>query len=152
MEFCTNCGTENTNNDKFCGKCGKGFGADIEKNHCNKCGFILNGTDKYCNKCGQSIHKIYAEESIQRVPVLPQDIRNNIIKYKKRHNKVTCYECGYVGPMGIIKEHVPWYVSWWIIIPFTLGGIILGLLLVFLRHFEITYEVDCPNCDKLVLC
>jgi hypothetical protein len=153
--FCSSCGKENLGDASFCSKCGKAL--DPEKMiaasmHCVKCGTNLSDNDQYCQNCGQARSKSYGTEKIERVSILPQEIREKLSRYKQFHQNATCEECGYVGKMGVVKTHVPWYVTWWVIIPlcFTGIGIIGGVILGFLRGLKTVYEADCPNCDKRI--
>lgn len=45
--------------------------------------------------------------------VLPEHIRQNLKKYRQHAERITCLECGYVGPMGIKVRIKPWYATWW---------------------------------------
>lgn len=45
--------------------------------------------------------------------VLPEHIRLNLKKYQRHAERITCLECGYVGPMGIKASVKPWYATWW---------------------------------------
>ncbi len=166
-KFCTKCGTENSNDANFCTKCGSGISNTDETNitstFCTKCGTKLNDSELYCQNCGQAASKLYAKETIDRITVLPQEIRDKLKNYKEIHQKVSCSECGYVGKMGIIKKILPWYGTWWGIfilvilsIPFVIvpAGwsvivIVWGLVYYGLKT-NAKYALDCPNCDTRI--
>ena len=67
-------------------------------------------------------------------------------------------ECGYNGIMGIIKEIIPWSLSYWFIIPlavivYFLFGISVAvtiIILVIFRYFSKKYYVECPSCKKIL--
>lgn len=149
--FCTACGKENFPHAKFCGKCGCGLmetGAVVSL-HCTKCGTVLPDGVSYCPKCGQAASKVYPTEKLERVSVLPEAVRLKLRNYKEIVQSVTCGECGYVGRMGVVKRHVPWYLTWWVLIPLCCTGIgfIPATVLGAIRGLSEKYEVDCPHCS-----
>jgi hypothetical protein len=55
--------------------------------------------------------------------------------------------------MGVQKKRVPWWATYWVLIPFALTGV--GLLWVvlamFVRESSTKYQVVCPNCDAMLI-
>jgi Zn finger protein HypA/HybF involved in hydrogenase expression len=163
-KFCTHCGTENLHDSNFCGKCGAGI-SNINQNttstYCTKCGTEMNNSESYCQNCGQAASKIYAKETIERISVLPQNIRDQLKNYEKIYPKASCSECGYTGKMGLIKKILPWYGTWWgitllsiITIPslvFPLMWIPAGIIVFsysYILEKDTKYELNCPNCNS----
>lgn len=81
----------------------------------------------------------------------------DIKKFPEFVDNMTCLECGYVGPMGIMKVDVPWYASgcmfWFCAIGMGIMLPVVGFFIWFIlaaigagscrvRHFH------CPMCDK----
>ncbi len=66
------------------------------------------------------------------------------------HSTVLCLECGYNGLMGVEGKHVPWYLTWWVLIPILLTGVgtIPAIALGLWRGFSVKETVRCPNCDS----
>ncbi len=152
--YCASCGTESETSAKFCGKCGRPLNAgaaEVGKN-CTDCGCQLPTGSLYCPSCGKLGSTEYPSEKIERVAVLPERIRDKLRNYQ-RVEEITCRECGYVGLMGIVKHHVPWYYSWWILIPLLLTGVgtVVAILLGIGRAMSTRTEADCPNCDTRVI-
>ena len=50
--ICHNCGSQNSNDSKFCSSCGSEI---ITKNFCSQCGATLTSGAKFCNACGKAI-------------------------------------------------------------------------------------------------
>ncbi|MCW0368320.1 hypothetical protein NB699_003303 [Xanthomonas sacchari] len=103
-----------------------------------------------------------SETSAQPV-VLPEHIRQNLKKYRQHAERITCLECGYVGPMGIKMSIKPWYATWWgsillaviaasiasavfggigMMIAVIVGGVVSALALSGSREIH-----SCPNCE-----
>jgi hypothetical protein len=78
-------------------------------------------------------------------------ILSELRKYKKTA-KVLCIQCGYDGLMGFKNSKVPWYLSYWVLIPicFTGIGIIPAILLGIWREFSKREHYVCPNCDSIL--
>jgi len=51
--------------------------------------------------------------------------------------------------MGIEGKHIPWYLTWWVLIPLILTGIgiIPAIALGLWRAYSEKYSLKCPNCD-----
>ncbi len=78
-------------------------------------------------------------------------ILNELRKYKKTA-KVRCVQCKYNGLMGFKKRKIPWYLSWWVLIPicFTGIGIIPAILLGIWRTLATKERYVCPNCLSMM--
>ena len=52
--------------------------------------------------------------------------------------------------MGVEGKRVPWYLTWWVLIPICLTGIgiVPAFLLGFLRYSLTKERVRCPNCGS----
>jgi len=95
--------------------------------------------------------------------VLPEHIRQNLKKYRQHAERITCLECGYVGPMGIKARIKPWYATWWgsillaaiaasiasvlfggvgMMAAVIVGGLVSALALSGSRDIH-----SCPNCE-----
>lgn len=95
--------------------------------------------------------------------VLPEHIRLNLKKYHRYAERITCLECGYVGPMGIKASVKPWYATWWgsillaaiaasiasalfggigMMAAVVVGGVVSALALSGGRDIH-----SCPNCE-----
>lgn len=95
--------------------------------------------------------------------VLPEHIRQNLKKYHQHAERITCLECGYVGPMGVKARIKPWYATWWgsillaaiaasivsvlfrgigMMAAVIVGGLVSALALSGSRDIH-----SCPNCE-----
>jgi len=104
---------------------------------------IQDGAIK-CKQCGEWLSKPNADESTQIRQVLKQ--YNELIE-------LNCLECGYVGQMGVIKAKIPWYLTWWVLIPVLLTGIgfIPAFFLGLWRLVSTKHTVECPSCRKTLI-
>lgn len=75
-------------------------------------------------------------------------ILRELKKHEEHYDKATCLDCGYEGIAGVVGKKIPWYVTWWVIVPvcFTGIGIIGGLILGLIRASQIKGICECPNC------
>lgn len=39
------------------------------------------------------------------------------LRQSSEHVQAFCLECGYEGPMGVLRRVIPWYLSYWALIP-----------------------------------
>lgn len=67
----------------------------------------------------------------------------------EKHHQAFCLQCGYDGLMGIEKRCLPWYLTWWVIIPMLVSsvGIVPGIALWLNRSGALRFHVKCPNCE-----
>ena len=74
----------------------------------------------------------------------------NKLRGYDEHSSILCLECGYEGLMGVEGKRVPWYLTWWVLIPICLTGIgiVPAFLLGFLRYSLTKERVRCPNCGS----
>jgi len=85
---------------------------------------------------------------------IPEKILVNLRKSNK-HKESVCLACGYSGLMGVKKESVPWYASWWffaiavaLTLPFISSFAIgIGIAFAVIRFISLKYIVTCPNCE-----
>lgn len=83
VEKCTNCGTELTEGQEFCPKCGT---ARMKRNVCEKCGAELQEGQEFCSKCGQ---KVGVTVNNRVMPVNKQfSSENDIVNAKKKKTPV----------------------------------------------------------------
>ncbi|EFX2000394.1 TPA: hypothetical protein ACIUWU_001649 [Shigella sonnei] len=90
--------------------------------------------------------------------IIPESILENLRPFKKHVNS-TCMGCGYTGLMGVHKDSVPWYVSWWMIavICFVIAPFIpkyamfIGVGLAVARVALTKKIVSCPNCKETLV-
>ena len=68
--------------------------------------------------------------SVLLVPLLSATVskyeRSKILKKLRgydEHSSILCLECGYEGLMRVEGKCVPWYLTWWVLIPIFLTGI-----------------------------
>ncbi len=52
---CRECGSEFSDNAKFCPECGKSASLSSNKVQCRKCSYELEDNSKYCPECGESV-------------------------------------------------------------------------------------------------
>lgn len=84
---------------------------------------------------------------------IPKQTNPEILKKLRNYKKTEdcfCLECGYDGLMGVQKTIVPWYLSWWVLIPVLLTGIgiIPGIILGIWRFIAEKQQLVCPNCNS----
>lgn len=81
-----------------------------------------------------------------------EQIRHELKKYDE-FVELKCLECGYVGDMGVIQKVVPWYFTWWVLIPVLLTGIgtIPAIGLGICRYISTKHRVVCPSCKEVLL-
>ena len=88
---------------------------------------------------------------------LTPELREELKKFQT-HTNMHCLECGYTGLMGVTGKIIPWYLTWWILIPLSMvgslfglgiiGSIILGAILGFARNLFLKAKATCPSCKK----
>ena len=88
------------------------------------------------------------------------DVLEELRKYESHEEVQLCLECGYSGLMGLVREEIPWFVSWWILIPVFLilggslggygliGAFIAGVVLQIIRSAYRKRIVVCPKCKN----
>ncbi len=89
-------------------------------------------------------------EEVKAIPLeTDPEILAKLREYDER-SSVLCLECGYNGLMGIEGKHVPWYLTWWVLIPILLTGVgfVPALALGIWRGVSVKKTVRCPNCDS----
>lgn len=81
---------------------------------------------------------------------IPEKIRKELKKYDN-HKAATCFECGYEGLMGVVKEKVDFFVTWPVIIIALLLTVVGGAILFIFRlsGWGVKYILKCPNCKKI---
>lgn len=134
--------TYSNDNYTFCPYCGKQ---------------VIDSVSRYCAYCGKHFNNFNKVSNTLK----KQDAIIQLKNYKKIIN-CTCRECGYTGPMGIIKENyspmwkkiIAWIlkIACVISIPFTF---FISLLLLVPIYFIIDTALDqnikllfCPNCKR----
>ena len=72
--FCTNCGTEIKDDDKFCTKCGTPNEMKPKEVFCTKCGTKLDKGEKFCGECGTKVEEeVVKAEVFSSVLETPKD-------------------------------------------------------------------------------
>lgn len=76
------------------------------------------------------------------------ELREKLQQYPSVSPQEQCINCDYSGPMGVIRTQVPWYLSWWLLIPLACTGVglIWVAIAVSLRFWKQTLIVQCPMC------
>lgn len=66
-----------------------------------------------------------------------------------RHQQAFCLYCGYDGLMGVEKRWLPWYLTWWVIIPLLITSIgwVVAIALWWQRGPSLKFRVRCPHCN-----
>ncbi len=139
--FCTECGHKTESNVRFCANCGKN--QDSTQNAQTSDLVIQSDLDDASNKAINDTNSSFA-------------VRQNLKKFTV-HTNMTCFECGYSGLMGVTKIIVPWYVSWWFVLPMffilslfgigLIGLIVIGVVFGILRNAVMKKETECPSCN-----
>ena len=72
------------------------------------------------------------QKEIDAHSAYPENILEELRKHEQHEELKLCLQCGYSGLVGILREKIPWYVSWWVIIPmvFIFGGTFGGYGLI----------------------
>lgn len=66
-KLCPNCGTECSENIKFCGKCGYRFENKNTKKYnpfCHNCSSVLESGQPFCNNCGPASHPVFDNREV----------------------------------------------------------------------------------------
>ena len=91
------------------------------------------------------------------IELTPQHIREGQAGFKD-YEMANCNECGYNGYCGVKKRILPWFGSFWFIIPVAvmlapLGGlgVIFAICLGGARVLYTRYLIVCPNCKSELL-
>jgi len=90
MPYCRNCGTQLTDNARYCYKCGTPTtNTTTNTIHCQNCNTELNNNARYCYKCGTPINTttIPTPTHIQSPPQTTIQPQNNY--YEKPSNEST---------------------------------------------------------------
>jgi hypothetical protein len=88
------------------------------------------------------------ESLIPNIDPSRDQVLRELRKHEEHYQNATCLDCRYEGIAGVVGRNVPWYVTWWVIIPlcFTGIGIIGGLILGLFRASQIKPICECPQC------
>lgn len=67
----------------------------------------------------------------------------------ERHQQAFCLHCGYDGLMGVEKRWLPWYMTWWVILPLLISsvGIVPAIALWWNRASSLKFHLRCPHCN-----
>ncbi len=143
--FCPACGTAFPESARFCPGCGGSVnGTPNAASSCVRCGTQLPSGASFCKNCGTGQRK-----SVPATTPSPESIRAELRRYDK-HISLICLECGYNGLMGVVKTTVPWYFSYWVLVPLFLTGIGLlpALILGILAGLSQKCTTVCPACKR----
>lgn len=125
---------------KFCKKWIDKIQEDLnEFKKCPYCFEDIHLNAKKCRYCNSNINNLTPETS--------PEMRNNL-KHYSEHVEMLCLECGYKGPMGVIKEIKKFDLPWWAVVLLILCGVgwLILLVLGILSGFYVSYLCECPNC------
>jgi len=133
---CPSCREPRTPDATFCTSCGVRFGdagtsAAVPPGNVTLCPFCkeeIRGGAIKCKHCNTVLSE--RVQTPQANFMSDPSIREELRKYKQEIT-LQCRECGYYGPMGIVKKVKPLWARWYILIPICLTGIglIAALLL-----------------------
>jgi hypothetical protein len=176
--FCTRCG-QRTGSSKFCTQCGAALDARAHPGSapppdpparssaplskadasdsapattipCPICKEDIRFGALKCKHCDSDLtHRVQTPD---RNLVVDPRIRDELRKYKEEIT-LQCRECGYFGPMGIVKQITPWWNRWFIWIPLCIAGVgfvalaILGIC----GALASRYKVVCPACRRTLV-
>lgn len=112
---------------------------------------IQDGAIK-CRHCKSILTDFAAAQNASTNSPIPIEIRQELKNYDE-FIFLLCLECGYEGQMGVIKKEIPWYLTWWVLLPILLTGIgtIPAILLGVWRGFSTRHRVVCPSCKNTLL-
>lgn len=76
------------------------------------------------------------------------ELREKLQQYPTVSPQEQCIACDYSGPMGVIRTYVPWYLSWWLLIPLACTGVglVWVAVAISLRFWKQKLVVECPMC------
>ncbi len=74
---CNNCGSENSNDNKFCTECGTELKAASESIYCPKCGAENSKDSNFCVNCGSRIQSKQKKHSVNNKKKQQNRTRNN---------------------------------------------------------------------------
>lgn len=83
-----------------------------------------------------------------QMPPPADRIRQNLGRFRIFEQNVTCPNCRYFGPMGVLTERAPFYANCFVLglLVFTMVGLVVVLLLAILGKLSRTSVVECPQC------
>lgn len=129
---------------------------------CSQCGTNNNNDVRFCTECGKQVMQNNTREitpprkSYKNVEDLTPELRAKLRGYET-HTNMSCLECGYSGLMGVTGKIVPWYLSYWLWIPIYIiialtgakfvGSFIVGLIVGITRNKLLKKKALCPACD-----
>lgn len=158
--FCPECGSEISNESKYCTSCGQPVRLDPQSAKSAK---GESSSESPNNHEPSDSSKDYSDKTKDIIDTLPSHIRDNLKHYDKHHENMTCLECGYKGMMGVKRIETPPIASMWVIIPSVMvlsfllhaatgagliAAIVLGVIGALLNSAASTTVLDCPNCNE----
>lgn len=122
--------------------------------NCPMCAEEILEAARKCKHCGEMIitESGVNTQTVHLAPGNSDEIRANLRPYSKHISRM-CLDCGYEGLMGVTDTRVPWYLTFWIIVPVicTGIGIIPAICLFVWRDFATVQEVRCPACSAYLI-
>jgi predicted amidophosphoribosyltransferase len=83
--YCSECGTKNSADSKFCGNCGaKILPLEIEKRICPSCSYVAGEDEKFCPECGSAIDSKHTEVRDSNSSIVPSEKKSRVSSKKKR--------------------------------------------------------------------
>jgi predicted RNA-binding Zn-ribbon protein involved in translation (DUF1610 family) len=113
--------------------------------YCTNCGEQID-SKAFCPHCGtrSTVQPVaLATQAPAYAPQPVERIRQNLFA-----QNVTCPNCGYFGPMGIVSERTPIYANCFVLalLVLTMVGLVVVLLLAILGKLNRTHLLECPQC------
>ncbi|HEX4228080.1 MAG TPA: hypothetical protein VHZ07_05380 [Bryobacteraceae bacterium] len=126
--------------------------------YCTNCGEQID-SKAFCPHCGtrtagqaagipQPVRQVVAPPPPAYTPAPAERVRQNLGRFRVFAQNVTCPNCGYFGPMGILSERTPFYGNCFVLalLILTMVGLVVVLLLAILGKLSRTHLVECPQC------
>jgi hypothetical protein len=136
----------------YCKQCGKQAAPSLK--FCSHCGVARpTWIHEYAHQMSTLPYQAHAQTITAIVPTVTSLTQEQATIYQrlkafKEEREVHCRECGYLGPMGVVKAIPPWWNRWFIWIPLALTGIGFFAFLAYciIGSLNTRHRVVCPQC------
>ena len=109
----------------------------------------------YLQHCFTTLASLKKTRPILFTPILPPTAESIRAMLKGYDTLIMlgCLECGYNGKMGVVGKQIPWYLTWWVLVPLICTGIglIPAIFLGIWRYSETRHFAVCPACRRKLL-